>query len=125
MRGPLIFRGPGGDVDVFRDAPHATSYAEAIDVANGEYGEHGWDADGRLVALVVRLDEPGFLGRLFPCFVPTGVVEIRQLDEAPQPEVLRRILRELFVEHDIVDAESVKLMTLEELTTRSKRLAGP
>jgi hypothetical protein len=49
MRGPIIFLGEDG-IDVFRDAAHAVSYAEAIDVVNGLYGDYGWDTDGRRIA---------------------------------------------------------------------------
>jgi hypothetical protein len=120
MRGPLIFRGPYGasDVEVFRDATHAISYAEAIDVLNGDYGDHGWDAEGRLIKLVAQQPEPppprGFIGRLFRV-VPPGTVELRPLDAPPQPRALRRVLITYLVELEPSQAASLESMSLEDL----------
>lgn len=120
MRGPLIFRGPYGasDVVVFRDAGHAISYAEAIDVVNGEYGDHGWDADGRLIKLVAEQPEPPpprtFIGRLFRVITP-GTVELRLLDEPPEPRALRRVLITYLVELKPGQSASLESMSLEDL----------
>ena len=91
----LIFHGPNGpwelhNLERFEDA---LSYAEPPDVLSGEYGDHGWDADGKPVALVVNPSEkqPGLIGRLLD-LQPTLEVGLRELDTPAEPEMLREAL---------------------------------
>ncbi|PRP94327.1 hypothetical protein [Enhygromyxa salina] len=117
IRGPLIFVGSSGasDVRAFRDAAHAISRVETIDVSNGGYGDHGWDADGRLIKFVLREPgPPGVLQRLFRV-VPAATVELRMLDTSPEPEALRRVLIACLVEQTVAQAAALEAMSLGEL----------
>jgi hypothetical protein len=60
MAPPLVLDAKG-DLLFFKSAAHLEAYVEAIDVANGEYGAC-WDAEGRLLTLVVEAHESAILG---------------------------------------------------------------
>ena len=82
MRAPIFVAMPG-EVAVFRDAAHVTSYCEPIDVESGEYGS-AYDADGR--ALRFEVDA-------------RNAVAVRQLEEQPaHTDELRCMLIDFFVE---------------------------
>lgn len=95
MRAPLIFLGPGGpwDLHIFGSAEEAMSYAEPPDVLSGEYGDYGWDADGRPVTLVVNPSkkQPGLIGKLLG-LQPMLEVGVRELEMPTEPEILRKAL---------------------------------
>lgn len=95
MRTPLIFLGPSGvgDFQMFESVANVLSYVEPVDVVAGEYGDHGWDADGKPIALVAIPSnrQPGLLGRLFG--VPPALeVALRELEIPAEPEMLREAL---------------------------------
>lgn len=96
MRMPLMFQGPGGswDLMIFESIAEAICEAEPPDVVEGEYGDHGWDADAKPVALVVvpTKTRPGLLGKLLGLFGPPHEVEVQQLDAPAEPELLREVL---------------------------------
>lgn len=125
MRAPLIFLGPDGpwDLQVFQSAEEAMSYAEPPDVLSGEYGDHGWDADGKPVALVTKPSEkqPGLIGKLLG-LQPRLEVEVRELEIPTEPEMLRKALigRLAGLKPDLVAvAESMVLDDLIGLVCRS------
>jgi hypothetical protein len=127
MRVPLIFLGPNGpwDLMIFERAEDAISYAEPVDVLAGEYGDHGWDADGKPVALVAKPSEkqPGLIGRLLG-LQPTLEVGVRELETPIEPETLRKALigRLAGLEPDLVEvAEGRVLDDLIDLVRESIR----
>jgi hypothetical protein len=79
---------------VFQTAEQAVRYAEPPDVLSGEYGEHGWDADGKPVALVVTPTpkQRGLIGKLLGLLQPTLEVGVRELELPTEPEALRKAL---------------------------------
>jgi hypothetical protein len=126
MRGPIIFVCVGGNIEVFRDGAHAVIATEAIDVVNGEYGEYGWDADGRPIALEARLPKPTKLfGLPWVQVITDGKVNVRTLDAPPEPDVLRSILLNFWLEHDPARATSLSSSSLEELVASMRGFIGP
>jgi hypothetical protein len=126
MRGPIIFLCEDG-IGVFRDGAHAVSYAEAIDVRAGVYGEHGWDSDGRPITLEVRPPKPRLLMKIFgfPVTIMGGEeVTIRQLDAPPEPDVLFSVLLEFWLERDPSRAASLSSSSLEELVESIRPFSG-
>ena len=126
MREPFVFLGPGGpwDLNIFGTTGDALSYAEPPDVLSGEYGDHGWDADGKPVALVVKSSpkRPGLIGKLLGLLQPTLEVEVRELELPLEPERVRKALigRLAGLEPDLVAvAESMDLDDLIGLVRRS------
>ncbi len=125
MRGPIIFACPDG-IGVYRDGAHAVLCAEAIDVWNGEYGEHGWDADGRRVALEAWLPTPSkIFGLPWLRVISDGKVNIRVLDVPPEPDVLRSVLLEFWLEREPERAASLSSSSLEELVASMQHFIGP
>ncbi|PRQ10094.1 hypothetical protein ENSA7_03000 [Enhygromyxa salina] len=99
------------------------SYAEAADVLSGEYGVHGWDADGKPVALVTKPSEkqPGMIGKLLG-LQQRLEVEVRELERPTEPEILRKALtgRLAGLKPEFVDgAESMVLDDLISLVCES------
>jgi len=145
MRTPLIFLGPNGswDLKIFESALEAEGYAEPPDVQAGEYGARGWDADGKPVALEVKLaKEPrGFYGELlrprskweaWSSEIGTRVakwlrlqpqleVRLRELVAHAEPEALREALigRLAGLEPDLV--EGAAGMALDDLIALVRR----
>jgi hypothetical protein len=126
MRGPIIFACPDG-IEIFRDGVQAASYAEAIDVLNGEYGEHGWDADGRPIALEARLPTPvtKVFGLPWLRVVADGEVNVRALDAPPEPDVLLSVLLSFWIEYDPARAASLSSSSLDELVASMQRFIRP
>lgn len=127
MRAPLIFLGPNGpwDLMIFQDAEDALSYAEPVDVLSGEYGNHGWDADGKPVGLVAKPSEkkPGLIGKLLG-LQPRLEVGVQELELPTEPEAVRKALigRLAGLEPDLVAvAESMVLDDLINLVWRTVR----
>jgi hypothetical protein len=127
MKAPLIFLGPGGpwNLHIFESAEDAMGYAEPVDVLSGEYGDHGWDADGKPVVLVAKPSEkrPGLIGKLLG-LQPTLEVEVRELQTPIEPDVLRKALigRLAGLEPDlVVVAEGMVLNDLIDQARRSIR----
>lgn len=125
MRLPLIFLGPNGpwDLKIFETVENAISYAEPVDVLGGEYGDHGWDADGEPVALVVNPSkkQPGLIGKLLGLLQPPLEVEVRELGTPREPEGLREALlgRLAGLEPELVAA--VEDMNLDDLIDQVRR----
>jgi hypothetical protein len=96
MRMPLTFLGPHGpwDLHIIESAEDAKGYAEPVDVLSGQYGDHGWDADGKPVALVAKPSEkrPGLIGELLGLLRPRLEVEVRELEGPIEPDMLRKAL---------------------------------
>ncbi|MFV8754172.1 hypothetical protein ACNOYE_26815 [Nannocystaceae bacterium ST9] len=108
---------------LFETVGEAISYAEPPDVLSGEYGDLGWQADGKPVRLVVKPSEnqPSLIERLIG-LQPTLEVEIRELDAPAEPEILRKALigRLLGLKPDLVGmAEAMALDDLIDLVRES------
>jgi hypothetical protein len=127
MKMPLVFLGPNGswDLELFESVGQAKGWAEPEDVVAGEYGDHGWDADGQPVVLVaIPLRRvPGFIGWLRSLH-PSLEVDVRALQAPSEPEMLRKALIGRFeeLEPDLVVAADK--MALDDLIALVRGLVG-
>gem|GEM_PF-2794785 len=108
---------------IFESVDDTRGYAEPVDVRSGEYGDHGWDADGKPVALVATPSarQVGLIGRLLG-LEPELEVSVREVELPAEPEMLREALlgRLSGLESDLVAAaEGLGLDDLIDLLRRS------
>jgi hypothetical protein len=110
MREPLFVQDPG-EVLVFRDAEHLTSYLEAVDIET-EPPLGAWDADGRRIRLEVTPP-------------PYRIVVTREIENEPAaPEELRQALIHFFRRLE-VQQPGLDMLPLPDLVQMSMRYVLP
>ena len=119
-RPPFVFLGPNGvwDVNVFASVDEACAEAEPPDVLGGEYGDHGWDADGRGVKLIV-VDGDYPLARWLG-IAPMQGTQLVVMDATEPVEDLREVLLRRLASVDPERAAACAAMDVEGLLIESQ-----
>ena len=120
-RPPFVFLGPNGvwDVIVFASVEEACAEAEPPDVLGGEYGDYGWDADGRGVKLVV-IDGDHPLARWLG-IAPMQGTQLVVMDGTEPVEDLREVLLRRLASVDPERAAACAAMDVEGLLIESQK----